>query len=419
MELAILVVVVSAVSSCFFALHGFILRSLNKARLVGVFEGWRGTRRLAWIDAHYKEICLTVFLLRAMSNLFLVIAMVYYFCGDGLAWTGMLKALGVSAGIIAVFGVAVPFAWVAYAGKKLLSVTFPLIVGSRYACYPLTRVMMVFDTLARRLSGWQESQDENAEAMDEIFQAVEEGRAEGAVNASEVKMIESIMELSRVDTAEIMTPRTDIFALEAESDFSRAVREIRSAGHSRVPVYRENMDNIVGVVYAKDLLGLPPDDDAAGIGAMLREPFFVPETKSIESLLREFKLRKVHLAIVLDEYGGTAGLVTIEDVLEEIVGEIADEYDKAEVPRVRRINESTVDVDGRMRIDEINDLLDIALPLEEDYDTVAGYAIAQFGYIPGVDEKFTSCGVEFTVLQADDRRIQSLRITRRGEGELP
>lgn len=417
MDPLLLVTVISSVVSLFFAFHSYYLRAFHRTGLSGVMEngdacGWR-----KGLETHYTELCLSISLLRTLSNVCVIVSMVCFFCKDGVAWPGALKASGVSLGVLAIIGISIPFACAEGIGRKRIPATFVLILLLRYPCYPVVRIMLILDIVFRRLLGWEESEEDNVGARDEIVHAAEDGQAEGAVNASELKMIESIIELNRVDTAEIMTPRTDVFALEVDTDFSEVISSIRSAGHSRVPVFSENMDNITGVVYAKDLLGVSPEEGSRTLASLLREPFFVPETKSIESLLREFKARQIHMAIVLDEYGGTAGIVTIEDVLEEIVGEIVDEYDKTELPMMRRIDSNTVEVDGRLRIDETNDLVDIELPLEEDYDTVAGYAIAWFGYIPKEGESFASLGAKFTVLKADERRIQLLRITRSEDGE--
>lgn len=411
MNTALVAAIASAVFATFFAFHCHLLRSLSRSRLAGVVEDAQRTGRVDWIDNNYREVCLSTYFLWALGNISLITSLMCFYCQETVGVIEVLESVLVAAGVIAVFGVAIPYACAENAGKKVLPITFPIMFAFTYACYPFTLIMIVVENITKRLMGWDNQGKDNTEdVMDEIIHAVEDGRVDGAVNASEVKMIESIMELDSVDTAEIMTPRTDVVALEIGTLFNEVISEIRMAGHSRVPVYKDSMDNVIGIIYAKDLLGITPDNDTDGVAPLLREPFFVPETKTIESLLREFKLRQVHLAIVLDEYGGTAGIVTIEDILEEIVGEITDEYDKADLPMVTRINDTTLEVDGRLRVDEINDLLSISLPLEEGFDTIAGYVIYWFGYIPVKGESFSSHGAEFQVLKADERRIHSLHI---------
>jgi CBS domain containing-hemolysin-like protein len=274
--------------------------------------------------------------------------------------------------------------------------------------------MRAFDVPIRRLAGLEDETDQPGdEAKNEILLAASNGAAEGAVERSEVEMIESVMEFRTTDAAEIMTPRTDMFALAEDTPLDRAAQAIHDAGFSRAPIYQDSLDNITGMLYAKDLLAhANTESGQTSLAEIARPCFFVPETITLDDLLREFKARKVHLAVVLDEYGGTAGLVSIEDVLEEIVGDISDEYDQARDEQVRRINETTLEVDGRLRIDELNDLLDIELPEDEDYDTVAGYAAAVLGYIPSAEETFDAPQVSFTVLEADPRRIVKLRVER-------
>ncbi|MBN1556067.1 MAG: HlyC/CorC family transporter [Phycisphaerae bacterium] len=409
MDPALWVAVAAAILSGFFALSSFSLRSFSRARLEELLGSGRKQRRLASLDTHLEAMRLTLTLCRSLANLVLVAAVVHLFCEDILDWTHLAAAVGVAGGVIAVLSVGIPHAWADAAAEKILAVVLPILLVVRFIFSPVVLIMRVFDVPIRRLSGHREK-DEDEAAKQEILQAASEGQAEGAVDADEVDMIESVMEFGDTDAAEIMTPRTDMFALPAETPWAQAAAQIHQAGHTRVPVYRENLDDIIGILYAKDLLQHVGKDDAPTLESLVRKPYFVPETKPLDDLLREFKSRKVHLAIVLDEYGGTAGLVSIEDVLEEIVGEISDEYDRAEEQQVRRINETTLEVDGRLRVDELNDELDLELPEDEDYDTVAGFAVAELGYIPHSGETFTAQGAEFTIQNADERKITKLRV---------
>ncbi|MEM8495597.1 MAG: hemolysin family protein, partial [Planctomycetota bacterium] len=189
-------------------------------------------------------------------------------------------------------------------------------------------------------------------------------------------------------------------------------------GHSRVPVYRENLDDIVGILYAKDLIELleTPGSEAEkaaafNLEAILREPFLVPESKKVLELLHEFRATKIHLAIVLDEYGGTAGLITIEDILEEIVGEIQDEYEpEDDAPVVVEIDENSARVDARTHLDDLNDQLNLDLPEDEDYDTVGGFVFAELGHIPEPGETFESHGVKVTVDEAERTKVIAVTV---------
>ena len=196
-------------------------------------------------------------------------------------------------------------------------------------------------------------------------------------------MIRGVFELSSEIARDIMIPRVDVVAVEAGTDLKKLVKIVCDAGHSRVPVYEETIDNLIGVLYVKDLLKLLIDTSRKKfqLKKILHDPFFVPETMPLDELLLEFKLRKLHIAIVVDEYGGMGGIVTMEDILEEIVGEIRDEYDPDELPEIEKISKNTYELDSRMTIDDFNEMFSLNLSTE-NFDTVGGYVFDLFGKIP-------------------------------------
>jgi len=346
-----------------------------------------------------------------VANLVLVVSLVYLFAEPTGGFTRALAAMGAAAAVIAIFGVAIPQAWASYAGERVLSRTFPILMAVRYVLYPITALMSAFDLPVRRLSGVSDSERDQAEqAKQEILQVVSEGHAEGAVDDEEIQMIESVMELGDTRAAEIMTPRTDIFALAVDTPWQQTCEKVIDAGHTRVPVYDGDIDNIIGILYAKDLLAQGVRGQSQDLREIVRIPYFVPETKPLDDLLRQFKSRKVHLAVALDEYGGTAGIVTIEDVLEEIVGDIADEYDQVAPALVERVSDTAIEADGRLHIDDLNDTLGLHVPEDEDYDTLAGLVFAELGYIPTAGETLIAHGARFTVLDADERKLTRLRV---------
>lgn len=404
------VVVGAAVLSGFFSLSGVALRSFRRAALEEVFRGPAGRRRLEAFGRNLKALGLTTALCRALANFVLIAAVLFLFDSQMTFWR-VLGAVAIAGAIIAVVGVAIPHAWGAHAPEKILSVAFPVLMFFRYALYPVTAVMGAFDLPIRRLSGVRDEESENGDsAKQEILQAASEGQAEGTVDPEEVQMIESVIEFGQTQASEIMTPRTDIVALPADTPWTDAIERIIEAGHTRVPAYEGDLDHIVGILYAKDMLRPPQAEAPADVRSVLRKCYFVPETKPLDDLLKEFKSRKVHLAVVLDEYGGTAGLVTIEDAIEEIVGEISDEYDPTAHAPMERIDERTTEMHGRFRIDELNDALELNLPEDEDYDTAAGFVFSELGYIPTVGETLEAHGARFTVLAADERKITRLRV---------
>jgi putative hemolysin len=404
------VVLVATALSGFFALAGTSLRSPRRTYLEEAFSGNAGARRLALLDAHIQDLRLTMSFCRAVANLVLVIALAWIFDATFSFWHSV-AAVGVAGAVIAVVGVAIPHAWAAHGGEKILSATLWVLMSFRYALWPITFVMKAFDVPIRRLSGVSDDSEEDGEAAkQEIIHAATDGQAEGAVDLEEVQMIESVIEFGDTHAGEIMTPRTDIFALPIDTPWQQAVEQIVEAGHTRVPVYEGDMDHIVGLLYAKDMLKCAGTDRGGDIRGILRKCYFVPETKPLDQLLKEFKIRKVHLAIVLDEYGGTAGLVSIEDLLEEIVGDIADEYDVSTPAAMKRLDERSAEIDGRMYVDELNDAMDLELPEDEDYDTVAGFVFSELGYVPDKGQTLESHGARFTVLAADERKIIRLRV---------
>ena len=408
-------VLICTVLSGFFSLAGHALGSFSRVRLEEAFSGPGGRRRLARLERHLRALRLTASWCRVASNLGLVVAMVYVLGGPAAGAGRLVAAAAAGAGLIALFGVAIPHAWAAHAGERFLAACLGVLLAVRYALYPLVAAMQAFDLPIRRLTGLSDAQDENDEsAKQEILQVATEGRAEGTVDAEEVQMIQSVMEFGETHVGEIMTPRTDIFALHVDTVLGEATGRIVEAGHTRVPVFQGDLDNIIGVLYAKDLLQRAEGSAPAKLRDIMRKPFFVPETKPLDDLLREFKNRKVHIAVVLDEYGGTAGLVTVEDLIEEIVGDISDEYDRAAPALMKAVDDKMAEVDGRLPVDDLNDAMGLAVPEDEDYDTVAGLVFFELGYIPKVGETLDAWGATFTVLEADARRITRLRVQRIG-----
>ena len=279
--------------------------------------------------------------------------------------------------------------------------------------YPLSRVLWPVASLSGVIAGWLGHRPDNgSEAIEEgILTAAEEAEREGVLAKEDRAMIEKIMEFRDVQVIEVMTPRTELFCIEVETPMQETLKIAKRTSHSRIPVYSGNRDTIVGILYLKDLLRQIDNGETGGVTLreIVRKPLFIPETKYVSDLLREFQASKIHMAIVVDEYGGTSGIVTIEDLLEEIVGEIQDEYDSEEVP-FKRIGEDTVDVDARFHIDELNRELGLELPEGDGFETLGGFVFSRLGKVPKAGERFRHGEVEFTVLDADERRINRLRV---------
>ncbi len=286
------------------------------------------------------------------------------------------------------------------------------------AVWLLTRVT----NAVNRLLGVRDVRAADAITTQELKLLVERGGEQGILEAEEEQMISAVMELGESRIHEVMVPRTDIVAVPVTATFGDVVEAIIRDGHSRMPVFERSIDNIVGLLYAKDLLRyLKGTEEPPEIRTLLRPPLFVPESLSVDDLLHELQRRRVHIAIVLDEYGGTAGLVTIEDLLEEIVGEIQDEYD-VEEPMVVRLSDDEARVDGRADVDELVELFDVTLDQEdaEEYDTVGGLVYHHVGGIPHVGDRVELRGVTLTVESTDGRRVgKVLAVRTRREPEPP
>lgn len=322
-----------------------------------------------------------------------------------------VAASAVAMTLVLVFAVAIPNAWAKYAGEPLIVRLLPVLAASRWICYPIIAFLGLFDPLVRRLAGVPvRDQESYADELErEILTVVSEGERHGAVDEEEKEMIESVFELSETRVDEIMTPRTEMAAVPKDAGWDMVLETIRNKGHSRIPVYDGTIDTILGILYAKDLL-FRDDTEPFDVTRQMRRALFVPESKSVRDLLREFQTQKVHIAVVLDEYGGTAGLVTIEDILEEVVGEIADEYDPTHPVEVKRIDERTFEVDARMRIDDLNHQLDLELPDDGDYETIGGFVFSKMGRIPRVGESIQHDNISIQIVGAEPRRVTRVRL---------
>ncbi|MFW5856996.1 MAG: hemolysin family protein [Planctomycetota bacterium] len=258
-----------------------------------------------------------------------------------------------------------------------------------------------------------DEEEEDEEDREEIIAAVTDGEHEGVVEEDEREMIVNIFDLKNSDLSDIMTPRTDVCAISIGASVEDAVALALERGFSRIPVYEETRDNIRGIFHVKDALELWGRDSTAypPLGDILRPPIFVPETKNVGELLRELQERKTHIAVVLDEYGGTAGVVTIEDVVEEIVGEILDEYDTEEDVLLREVGEGIYDVDARTHVHDMNEALGARLlPEDRDYETIGGFILDQLGHIPAPNENLVWSGVQFTIVSSDERKVGRVRV---------
>jgi putative hemolysin len=402
----------------FFSVNVNALRMFSLVRLQEAFKARRGAeqpRRVERIVGNADRLILACSFYRLVSHigaLLLLVALLSTWHGR-LTTATYLLVFGIALAIFSMFSLAIPYAWAKHAGEDLLSRTYGILFVFAALVAPVLSVLQLYDGFVRRLAGVPPAtpEEQQEEKQEEFLEDLEQHRMEGAVDEEEQEMIENVLELRESTAGEIMTPRTDLVAIDVEANLPTVLQTIQEVGHSRIPVYEGNIDNIVGLIYAKDLLGeIGRNPQQFHVRERMREVYFVPETKPLRALLHEFQNQKLHIAVVLDEFGGTAGIVTLEDILEELVGPIADEYETTPPESVKRVDENTIEVDARTYVDELNDKYALDLPEDEDYDTVGGFVFSRLGYIPKAGEHFDYANLKFTIALAEPRRVRRIRI---------
>jgi CBS domain containing-hemolysin-like protein len=415
-----------------FAAAEVAIISIRKSRLSQLAEeGHREAQLVADLAEDATRLLATTQLALKLLG-FLVVALAASAYGDSLtAWLAGLNppwpasfsrtiAIGLItlglALIVLTFGELIPKELAAHHPEPFaLWVAYPMRAVAVIAS-PLTRVVVA---ASRLLTG---RSDETPPGLpfiteEEIKTLVDAGEERGVIEEEEKRMIYSIFEFGDTLAREVMVPRIDMVAIEVNTGIRDALDVIIQAGHSRIPVYEETIDNIVGMLYAKDLLRywrnvIPGKNnlDDLKLRDILRDVYYTPEIKQVDELLQELQQRKVHIAVVVDEYGGTAGLVTIEDILEEIVGEIQDEYDTEET-LVEAINQDEIIFNGRINLDDVNHMMNIELPTDSS-DTLGGLIYSSLGRAPVVGDQVHIRNVELSVLAMAGRRIKKVKVVR-------
>jgi len=284
--------------------------------------------------------------------------------------------------------------------------------------HPFVKLLTFTTNVFVRLFGIDPNSEPNAVTEEEIRMMVDVGEEKGSIRDTEKEMINNIFEFDNINVSDIMTHRTDIAAINIAATFDEVKRIVFEEQYTRFPVFQETIDDIIGILHVKDLLQFIEHDQIRNFSLkkLIRDPYFVPESKKTDELFRELQKRKVHIAIVIDEYGGTAGIITIEDLIEEIVGNIFDEYDEDE-KQIQVLNHYTFDVDGGIDLEELDEECDLNLPLAEleDYDTLSGFLTGLLGHIPEDDENIEIVykDLRFRILKAEDKVIEKVRIIKK------
>jgi magnesium and cobalt exporter, CNNM family len=384
-------IVVLLITSAFFAMAETAFVRMNRIRAMSLDEeGRKGAKRLSAL-LQEPENTLNLVLL------FLLIGQLVAGTLVGVLFEGRLGGYGVLIGTV---GEVIVF-FVRLSGPLWALTSFPpLRVLSRFLIWVANVILP-----GKGLKKGPYTTEEDIRTMADV------AADEQVIEREERRLIHSIFEFGDTLVREVMVPQPDTIAAPIAAGARHVLDLMLRHGYSRIPVYRENIDEIEGIVYAKDLLRhLHAGKPDVALNTIMREPYFVPETKKVAELLREMQQRRVHIAIVLDEYGSVAGLATIEDLLEELVGEIADEYDREE-PQIEPVDEDTYRVNGRLSIDEVNELLDVDLPHDE-WDTVAGLMYGLLGSVPTQGETVRYDHLTFIAEKVQGRRIAKVLIRR-------
>lgn len=355
----------------------------------------------------------------------------------GLGWIGQrsfstifipfLERIGLDVSILWVQNVGLIFAFLiltclhvvlgelapkSIAVQKPISTTLKVAIPLRVFYYVLMPLVYLFNYLANlllKLIGFKAHTNKSNHSSEELQYLLDKGKESGVLNISEHELIKNVFDFNERIVKNIMVPRTKIVAVEVNDTAEVFIDTVTDEGYSRIPIYEDNIDCIVGVVHTKDLLPILVKGEKVILRDIMRSPYFIPETKKINDLLTEFQLKRIQIAFVLDEFGGTSGMVTLEDIVEELVGDIQDEYDE-EVPVVEKLSDVEYMVDAGANLHDVNSYLPVELPESSDYDTVAGLVSELFEKIPDVGDSTSAFGYVFTIMRKTQQNIEFVKL---------
>ncbi len=310
-----------------------------------------------------------------------------------------------------VFGELVPKRLAMKYYEKISYATIGVIRGISLVTAPFVKLLTFSTNMISKLFGVGEAEEEVV-TEEEIKMMIDEGEEKGTIERGEKQLLNNVFEFNDIIVSEVMTPRTEIYAIDINNDIYDSLDEIDEFKYSRIPVYEDNIDDIKGILFIKDIIKPLKDNKRIDIKHIIREPYFVPESKDIDELFKEMQANKVQIAIAIDEYGGTAGLITMEDIIEELVGNIFDEYDDEEID-YKKIDDNTYILSGAITSYELKKIFDIEFP-EGDYETLSGYLIDKLGRIPDEDEHpiIEDENLTYKVEEIDDKRIKYVKVCR-------
>lgn len=403
--------ILSIMASQWFSTLSYALRDLSRARITAYLEKHGKRDLLESILTNSSDLIFITAIGRLLSNVAILVAFLRLLQAADLNVELQYSLAVVLTLTVTLFcSVAIPHALAKYAGEPIVGFFARFLLGMRIATLPITRVMRSVDNAVRVLTGTSdERQPEQIEQ--DILSVVQEGEKDGVVDKAERQMFEAVIRFGDTTVNQIMTARPEMIGIDIGGSLEQIKEVLEETGHSRLPVYEGSLDKIVGVLYARDLLkflGRPAAE--FDVRSAIRSAYYVPETRQLRDLLSDFRAKKVHMAIVLDEYGGTSGLVTIEDVLEELVGDISDEHEPLAQSTLRQLSENSWEADARVYLDEFNRRTGMSIPEDAGFDTLGGYITTSLGHIPQVGEIYKSPEANFVTLDAEPQKINRVRI---------
>jgi CBS domain containing-hemolysin-like protein len=406
-----LLLILAIAATLFFSTLTYALRDYSRARLADVLDVKNRAEMLEPTIRHTGDFIFITALFRLLANVLVLLCLLrLYESPDRTGWSHYLLAATTTVLITVFCSVAIPHAIAHHAAEPAIAMFTGMLHGLRIALLPITKLMHAVDRLILKVTG-ATSGTEPQQIEQEILSVVEEGQKEGVVDAQAREMIESVIEFRDTQVGQIMTPRPEIVALEIHATLAEVRKTLEDSGHSRIPVYDGTLDHIVGVLYARDLLKhLGQSPEQFNIRSAIRPAAFVPETKPLRDLLRDFRRQKVHIAVVADEYGGTAGIVTIEDILKELVGDLGDEHEPAGDTVFRKVSDNVAEADARIPIAVLNQKLALNLSEDADYETLGGFVSVTMGHVPTPGTSFEHENVRYTVIAGEPQRVDRVKI---------
>jgi len=393
--------------SAFFSSSEVALVAINRVKVRTLInEGRKGAVALATLKEHPDHILITILIgnnIVVIGAATIATAIAIEFFGD----IGIGIATGIVTIIILIFGEIGPKLYATRADENFALAVAPIIL---FLSKVLTPIIWIVDRVSQSHKGKGLSVPVVTE--EEIKEWIDVGKEGGSIEEEEKEMLYSVLEFGDTTAREIMTPRIDVAMMEDTNTVDSALKLFNETGFSRIPVYHDSVDNIIGVLNVKDVFSvLLSGKKKTSINEIMYDPYFIPETKKIDDLLKELQVRKVQMAIVLDEYSSFAGIVTVEDILEELVGDILDEFDQEE-PDIQKVGEGVYIVDAQVWVEDLNDELDLNLPVHESYETIGGLLIDRLGHIPhpGESAEIKEANATLVVVQMRGRRIVKVKI---------